>query len=128
MKLADRLQQMQSDAQHARDPTQNGSAHPSAMAPVPSSLPMPVSHAQPNQMIQASQAMQQQLMMQLAQVQAETQRQLALMQGKAQFLSNVIMPMMADPNYMAQQLFTQLSEQGIYYGTIEENITITIED
>jgi len=56
------------------------------------------------------------------------QNQLAVMQGQAQFLNNAIAPMMADPNYMAQQLFSQLAEEGIYYGTIEENLVITIEE
>lgn len=72
--------------------------------------------------------MQQQMMMQIASMQAEAQNQLAMMQGQAQFLNNAIAPMMADPNYMAQQLFSQLAEEGIYYGTIEESLVITMEE
>ncbi|MCM2372080.1 hypothetical protein [Aporhodopirellula aestuarii] len=127
MKLADRLQQMGNDSQ-ARDPTQNGVPPSQAMSTAPSSLPMVVSQAPQNQMAQASQVMQQQMMMQIASMQAEVQNQLSVMQGQAQFLSNAIAPMMADPNYMAQQLFSQLAEEGIYYGTIEENLVITIEE
>ena len=128
MQLHERLKEMASNAERARDPTNNGSAHHPATSSVPTSLPIPVSHQPQNQMVQASQAMQQQLMMQLAAAQAEVQNQLALMQGQSQFLTQAIAPMMADPNYMAQQLFSQLAEQGIYYGTIEENLIITLED
>ena len=128
MKLADRLQQMNSEQSHARDPTQNGTPQQQVMSIAPSASSMALSHAPQNQMAQASQVMQQQMMMQIASMQAAVQNQLAIMQGQAQFLNNAIAPMMADPNYMAQQLFSQLAEQGIYYGTIEENLVITIED
>ena len=128
MRLADRLQQMGSEPSQARDPTQNGTQQQQEMSVVPSSSSMALSHAPQNQMVQASQVMQQQMMMQIATMQADVQNQLAIMQGQGQFLSNAIAPMMADPNYMAQQLFSQLAEQGIYYGTIEENLVITIED
>lgn len=128
MKLADRLQQMNDESSNARDPTQNGTPRQQAMSNVPSSLPIPVNHAPQNQMVQASQVMQQQMMMQIASMQAEVQNRLAIMQGQTQFLNNAIAPFLADPNYMAQQLFSQLAEQGIYYGTIEENLVITIED